>query len=268
SAAEKQRRELQVQYGQLEECGRKLSDVVAVHQCQFLEWINDRQEMLKLAVQCNLLKNELKEKNEVEKSLIRKLKLLESQNSDSKAALENAQQNFEELTQKVTCATLHCQGVEEENQSLHSSVLELSARIDQLQAREQELLTKLKLRDETMLEAADYITEFTSEFIKLENTLHGSMAEELSLNKEKKDLTLRLKELILERNKLKDDLCEQNKENNKQQEEIIHLKRENVSLKNELALNVESLNRKDQLLQHVKSTQVQTDTELSTLQQV
>lgn len=35
----------------------------------------------------------------------------------------------------------------------------------------------------------------------------------------------------------KDDLCEKMKENNKQQEEISHLKQENVSLKNELALN-------------------------------
>lgn len=35
----------------------------------------------------------------------------------------------------------------------------------------------------------------------------------------------------------KDDLCEKMKENNKQQEEIIHLKQENVVLKNELALN-------------------------------
>uniref|UniRef100_A0A8C3BH42 Uncharacterized protein n=1 Tax=Cairina moschata TaxID=8855 RepID=A0A8C3BH42_CAIMO len=98
--------------------------------------------------------------------------------------------------------------------------------------------------------------------------LRAAKAEELSLNKEKQDLRLRLRELILETDKLKDDLCEKMKENNKQQEEIIHLKQENVFLKNELALNVEKAKRKDQLLQFAKSKQVRTDTELSSLRQI
>ncbi|PKU30826.1 coiled-coil domain-containing protein 62 isoform x1 [Limosa lapponica baueri] len=124
----------------------------------------------------------------------------------------------------------------EKNQSLHCSVLELSAKTGQLQAREQELLTMLKLKDEVILETTDHITEFTSKFRKLESALRAAKTEELSLNEEKQDLKLRLKELILETNKLKDNLYEKIKENKKQQEEIIHLRQENGCLRNELAL--------------------------------
>ncbi|NXK51732.1 CCD62 protein, partial [Chauna torquata] len=265
---EKQRQELQVLIAELKDRDKELNDMVAVHQRQLLAWEDDRQKILTLAERCALLNNELNKRNEIIKSLTKRLKLLESQQSDSKTTLESTQQKFKELSQKVTDITLHCQGLEEENQSLHCSVLELSAKTGQLQAREQELCTMLKLKDEAILERTDYLTEFTSKYKKLESALRAAKAEEFSLNKEKQDLRLRLKELILETNKLKDDLCEKMKENNKQQEEIIHLKQENGSLKNELALNVEKAKRQDQLLQFAKSKQVRTDTELSSLRQV
>ncbi|NXI67096.1 CCD62 protein, partial [Anseranas semipalmata] len=268
STIEKQRRELQVLIAELKDRDKELNDMVAVHQRQLLAWEDDRQKILTLAERCTLLNDELNKRNEIIKSLTKRLKLLESQQSDSKTTLESTQQKFKELSQKVTDVTLHCQGLEEENQSLHCSVLELSAKTGRLQAREQELLTMLKLKDEAILETTDYITEFTAKFKKLESALRAAKAEEFSINKEKQDLRLRLKELILETNKLKDDLCEKMKENKKQQEEIIHLRQENGSLKNELALNVENAKRKDQLLQFAKSKQVRTDTELSSLRQI
>ncbi|KAM6120030.1 coiled-coil domain-containing protein 62 isoform 2-T6 [Phoenicopterus ruber ruber] len=268
STIQKQRQELQLLIAELKDRDKELNDMVAVHQRQLLAWEDDRQKILTLAERCTLLKNELNKRNEIIKSLTKRLKILESQQNDSKATFETTQQKFKELSQKVTDATVHCQALEEKNQSLHCSVLELSAKTGQLQAREQELLTMLKLKDKAMLETADHITEFTSKFKKLESALRAAKTEEISLNKEKQDLKLRLKELILEANKLKDDVCEKMKENNKQQEEIIHLKQENGYLRNELALLVEKAKRKDQLLQFAKSKQARTDTELSSLRQI
>ncbi|XP_050762534.1 coiled-coil domain-containing protein 62 isoform X2 [Gymnogyps californianus] len=267
STIQKQRQELQLLIVELKDRDKELNDMVAVHQRQLLAWEDDRQKILTLAERCNLLKHELNKRNEIIKSLTKKLKLLESQQNDSKT-IENTQQTFKELSQKVTDATVHCQALEEKNQSLHCLVFELSAKTGQLQAREQELLTMLKLKDEAILETTDHITEFTSKFKKLESAWRAAKTEEFSLNKEKQDLKLRLKELILETNKLKDDLCEKVKENNKQQEEIIHLKQENGCLRNELALIVEKAKRKDQLLQFAKSKQARTDTELSSLRQI
>ncbi|XP_010283418.1 PREDICTED: coiled-coil domain-containing protein 62 [Phaethon lepturus] len=268
STIQKQRQELQVLIAELKDRDKELNDMVAVHQRQLLAWEDDRQKILTLAERCNLLNNELNKRNEIIKSLTKKLKFLESQQNDNKMTFENTQQKFKELSRKVTDATVHCQALEEKNRSLHCSVLELSAKTGQLQAREQELLTMLKLKDEVILETTDHITEFTSKFKKLESALHTAKTEELSLNKEKQDLKLRLKELILETNKLKDDFCEKMTENDKQQEEIIHLKQENDCLRNELTLIVEKAKRKDQLLQFAKSKQARTDAELSSLRQI
>ncbi|XP_014817893.1 PREDICTED: coiled-coil domain-containing protein 62 isoform X2 [Calidris pugnax] len=242
--------------------------MVAVHQRELLAWEDDRQKRLTLAERCNLLNNELNKRNDIIKSLTKRLKFFESQQNDSRATFEYTQQKFKELSQKVADATVHCEALEEKNQSLHCSVLELSAKTGQLQAREQELLTMLKLKDEVILETTDHITEFTSKFRMLESALRAAKMEELSLNEEKQDLKLRLKELILETNKLKDNLYEKIKENSKQQEEIIHLRQENISLRNELTLLVEKSKRKDQLLQFARSKQARTDTELSSLRQI
>ncbi|XP_009973694.3 coiled-coil domain-containing protein 62 isoform X2 [Tyto alba] len=268
SSIQKQREELQLLIAKMKDRDKELDDMVAVYQRRLLAWEDDQQKILTLVEQCNLLNNELNKINEIIKSLNKRLKFLESQQNDSKTTLENTPQKFKELSQKVTDGTVHCRALKEKDQSLHCLVLELSAKTGQLQAREQELLTMLKLKDEVILETTDHITEFTSKFKKLESALHASKTEEFSLNKENQDLKLRLKELILETNKLKDDLCEKMRENNKQQEEIIYLKQENVCLRNELALTVEKAKRKDQLLQFAKSKQAQTDIELSSLRQI
>lgn len=55
---------------------------------------------------------ELNERNAIIKSLTKRLKLLESQHNDSKITLENTQQKFKELTQKVSDSSVHCQALE------------------------------------------------------------------------------------------------------------------------------------------------------------
>ncbi|XP_064024584.1 coiled-coil domain-containing protein 62 isoform X3 [Pogoniulus pusillus] len=248
STIQQQRQEIQLLTAELKDRDKELNDMVAVHQKQLLAWERDRQKTLTLAERCNLLNNELKKRNEIIKSL--------------------AQQKFKEMSQKVTDATVRCHALEEKNQSLHCSVLELSAKTGQLQAREQELLTMLKLKDEAILETTDHITEFTSKFRKLESALRAAKVEKFNLNRKIEDLTLRLKELIVERNKLKDDLCEKVKENNKQEEEIIQLRQENGCLRDELVLTVEKAKRVEQLLQFAKSKQARTNTELESLRQI
>uniref|UniRef100_A0A8C4UEP9 Coiled-coil domain containing 62 n=1 Tax=Falco tinnunculus TaxID=100819 RepID=A0A8C4UEP9_FALTI len=262
----KERPELRLLIAELKDRVKELTLQPRRYQRQLLAWEDDWQEILTLAERCSLLNNELNKGNEI-KSPTKRLKFLESQQNDRKTILENTQQNFKKMSQKGTDAIAHCQALEEKNKSLCCSVLELSAKMGQLQAREQELLTMLKLKDKAILEATDDITEFTSKFRELESALRAAKTEEFHLNKEKQDLKMSLKELILETNKLKDDLCEKMKENNKQQEEIIHLKQENVCLRTELALLVEKAKRKDQL-QFAKSKEAWTNTELPSLRQI
>ncbi|XP_039937249.1 coiled-coil domain-containing protein 62 isoform X2 [Hirundo rustica] len=242
--------------------------MVAVHERHIQAWEDDRQKILTLAERCSLLTSELNERNAVIKSLTKKLKVLETQHNDSKITLENTQQKFKELLQKVADSSLQCQALEEKNQSLHCSVLELSAKTGQLQAREQELLTMLQLKDKALIETTDQIAEATSKFKSLEGALRASKLDEFSRNREQQDLKLTLNDVVVQINKMKDILCEKMKEGSNYQEEISHLKQENGCLRSELMLAVEEAQRKDQLYQFTKSKQARIEKELSSLRQV
>ncbi|NXD40157.1 CCD62 protein, partial [Copsychus sechellarum] len=268
SIIRRQRQELKLLIAELKDRDRELNDMVAVHERHIQAWEDDRQKILSLAERCSLLTSELNERNAIIKSLTKRLKLLESQHNDSKITLESTQQKFKELTQKVTDSSVHCQALEEKNQSLHCSVLELSAKTGQLQAREQELLTMLQLKDKALIETTDQITEVASKFKTLENALRAAKLEEFSRNREQQDLKLTLNDVMFQVNKMKDVLSEKMKESSKHQEEISHLKHENGCLRSELILAVEEAQRKDQLYQFTKSKQVRIEKELSSLRQV
>ncbi|NXD26748.1 CCD62 protein, partial [Spelaeornis formosus] len=268
SIIRRQRQELKLLIAELNDRDNELNDMVAVHERHFQAWEDDRQKILTLAEQCSFLTSELNKKNGVIKSLSKKLRLLESQHNDSKIILENIEQKFKELSQKVADSSVHCRALEEKNQNLHFSVLELSAKTGQLQAREQELLTVLQMKDKTLTEATDQITEATSKFRSMENALRTAKLKNFSVNEEQHDLKLALNDVMSQVNKMKDVLSEKMKESSKHQEEISHLKEENGCLRSELMLAVEEAQRKDQLYQCTKSKQVRIEKELSSLRQV
>ncbi|NXW80448.1 CCD62 protein, partial [Hirundo rustica] len=268
SIIRRQRQELKLLIAELKDRDRELNDMVAVHERHIQAWEDDRQKILTLAERCSLLTSELNERNAVIKSLTKKLKVLETQHNDSKITLENTKQRFKELLQKVADSSLQCQALEEKNQSLHCSVLELSAKTGQLQAREQELLTMLQLKDKALIETTDQIAEATSKFKSLEGALRASKLDEFSRNREQQDLKLTLNDVVVQINKMKDILCEKMKEGSNYQEEISHLKQENGCLRSELMLAVEEAQRKDQLYQFTKSKQARIEKELSSLRQV
>ncbi|XP_066418365.1 coiled-coil domain-containing protein 62 isoform X3 [Molothrus aeneus] len=268
SIIRRQRRELKLLIAELKDRDKELNDMVEVHERHIQAWEDDRQKILTLAERCSLLTSELNERNAVIKSLTKKLKLLESQHNDSKITLESTQQKFKELTQKVTDSSVHCQALEEKNQSLHCSVLELSAKTGQLQAREQELLSMLQMKDKALIETTDQISEVTSKFKTLENALRTAKLDEFTRNREHQDLKVTLNDVMSQVNKMKDILSEKMKESSKNQEEISHLKQENGCLRSELILAVEEAQRKDQLFQFAKSKQVRIERELSSLRQV
>ncbi|NXH39869.1 CCD62 protein, partial [Dicaeum eximium] len=264
----RQRQELRLLIEELKDRDRELNDMVAVHERHIQAWEDDRQKILTLAERCSLLASELNERNAVIKSLTKRLKLLESQHNDSKITLESTEQKFKELTQKVTDSSVHCQALEEKNQSLHCSILELSAKTGQLQAREQELLAMLQLKDKALIETTDQITEVTSRFQTLESALRTAKVNEFGCHREQQDLKVTLSDVMCQVNKMKGILSEKMKESSKNQEEISHLKQENGCLRSELVLAVEEAHRKDQLYQFTKSKQVRIEKELSSLRQV
>ncbi|XP_075690221.1 coiled-coil domain-containing protein 62 isoform X2 [Rhinoderma darwinii] len=267
STIQKQRKELQLLIAELKDRDKELNDMVSVHQRQLLAWENDRQQVLRLEQKSARLENELQRRNEIIRSITKKIKLLEAQQQDRKTTLEYTQQQLQEECLKASEANNHSQDLEETNQSLNDSVLGLSAQVGRLQAREQELSTLLRLKDKDIVGATNHITELTARFKDLEAALRETRFRETSALQEMQKLKPRIKGLKTELDKLKDDLSQKTVENNEQREEIIRQKQESAYLQAELVF-AEREKRKDQLLQLAKSKQERTDRELQNLRQI
>ncbi|KAM9747838.1 coiled-coil domain-containing protein 62 [Dama dama] len=234
STIEKQRKELQLLIGELKDRDRELNDMVAVHQRQLLSWEEDRQKVLTLEERCSKLEGELHKRTEIIKSLTKKVKSLESNQIECQSTLQKTQLQLQEMAQKATHSSLLSEDLEARNENLSNTLVELSAQVGQLQAREQALTTMIKLKDKDIIEAVNHIADCSGKFKLLEHALRDAKMVETCIVKEKQDYKQKLKALKIEVNKLKEDLNEKTTENNEQREEIIRLKQEKSCLHDEL----------------------------------
>ncbi|XP_036907865.1 coiled-coil domain-containing protein 62 isoform X2 [Sturnira hondurensis] len=268
STIEKQRKELQLLVGELKDRDRELNDMVAVHQRQLLSWEEDRQRVLTLEERCGKLEGELHKRTEIIRSLTKKVKTLEASQVECQTALQKTQLQLQEMAQKATHSSLLSEDLEARNENLSHTLVELSAQVGQLQAREQALTTMIKLKDKDIIEAVNHIADCSGKFKLLEHALRDAKMVETCIVKEKQDYKQKLKTLKVEVNKLKEDLNEKTTENNEQREEIIRLKQENSCLHDELVFTAEREKRKDELLDIAKSKQDRTNAELHSLRQI
>ncbi|XP_005403125.1 PREDICTED: coiled-coil domain-containing protein 62 isoform X2 [Chinchilla lanigera] len=267
STIEKQRKELQLLIGELKDRDKELNDMVAVHQRQLLSWEEDRQKVLTLEERCSKLEGELHKRTEIIRSLMKKVKVLESNQMECQTALQKTQLQLQEMAQKATHSSLLSEDLEARNENLSNTLVELSAQVGQLQAREQALTTMIKLKDKDIIEAVNHIADCSGKFKLLEHALRDAKMVESSIVKEKQDYKQKLKALKIEVSKLKEDLNEKTTENNDQREEIIRLKQEKSCLHDELVFT-EREKRKDELLDIAKSKQERTNSELHNLRQI
>ncbi|XP_044099401.1 coiled-coil domain-containing protein 62 isoform X6 [Neovison vison] len=264
--------------------------MVTVHQRQLLSWEEDRQKVLTLEERCSKLEGqkyissicytllyaslfkglmgELHKRTEIIRSLTKKVKTLESNQIECQAVLQKTQLQLQEMAQKATHSSLLSEDLEARNENLSNTLVELSAQVGQLQAREQALTTMIKLKDKDIIEAVNHIADCSGKFKLLEHALRDAKMVETCIVKEKQDYKQKLKTLKVEVNKLKEDLNEKTTENNEQREEIIRLKQEKSCLHDELVFTAEREKRKDELLDIAKSKQERTNAELHNLRQI
>ncbi|XP_048199009.1 coiled-coil domain-containing protein 62 isoform X10 [Perognathus longimembris pacificus] len=112
---EKQRKELQLLIGELKDRDKELNDMVAVHQRQLLSWEEDRQKVLTLEERCSKLEGELQKRSEIIKSLMRKVKVLESNQSECQSTLRKTQLQLQEMIQKATHSSLLSEDLEDKD---------------------------------------------------------------------------------------------------------------------------------------------------------
>nr|XP_023503018.1 coiled-coil domain-containing protein 62 isoform X7 [Equus caballus] len=204
STIEKQRKELQLLIGELKDRDKELNDMVAVHQRQLLSWEEDRQKVLTLEERCSKLEGELHKRTEIIKSLTKKVKTLESNQMECQTVLQKTQLQLQEMVQKATHSSLLSEDLEARNENLSNTLMELSAQVGQLQAREQALTTMIKLKDKDIIEAVNHISDCSGKFKLLEHALRDAKMVESCIVKEKQDYKQKLKALKIEINKLKE----------------------------------------------------------------
>nr|XP_012379711.1 coiled-coil domain-containing protein 62 isoform X15 [Dasypus novemcinctus] len=154
STIEKQRKELHLLIGELKDRDKELNDMVAVHQRQLLSWEEDRQKVLTLEERCSKLEGELHKRSEIIRSLTKKIKILESNQSECQMVLQKTQLQLQEMAQRATHASLLSEDLEARNNNLSNTLVELSGQIGQLQAREQALTTMIKLKHINVLKGS------------------------------------------------------------------------------------------------------------------
>ncbi|RXN25343.1 coiled-coil domain-containing 62-like protein [Labeo rohita] len=217
--------------------------------------------------------DELEKRNEVIRTLSKRTKVAESREKDVYRELNSTQQQLHELSCRQMNTTRHEQDLEERNQSLNSTVLMLSSQVGQLQVREEELSSMLKLKDKDVIEATNHILELSGRLCELEKSIEELRTRESKTLREMEEHKHRFRESRHENAQLKAELQEKTIENNSQREELIRLKQENQLLKKDItAFELHMMNEekswRDELLELSRSKQARAESELLCLRQV
>ncbi|KAL1266157.1 hypothetical protein QQF64_001832 [Cirrhinus molitorella] len=273
STIQRQRLELQLLIAELKDRDQELNTMAAAHHKQLLSWEQDRQRVLILEQRCARLEDELEKRNEVIRALSKRTKVAESREKDVYRELNSTQQQLHELSRREMNTSRHEQDLEERNQSLNSTVMILSSQVGQLQVREEELSSMLKLKDKDVIEATNHILELSGRLCELEKSIEELRTRESKTLREMEEHKRRFRESRHENTQLKAELQEKTIENNSQREELIRLKQENQLLKKDItAVELQMMNEekswRDDLLELSKSKQARAESELLCLRQV
>nr|XP_006811130.1 PREDICTED: coiled-coil domain-containing protein 62-like [Saccoglossus kowalevskii] len=202
----RQRRELQLLIAELQDRDRELNEMVHAHQKQMIAWEEDRQRILALEQRNSRLDAEIRGKAEQVKHLTGRLKLIETQEQSKTCALETTQKQLEKMSEKASSSTMQLQDLEGRNMSLNSTIREVSSQLGQLEAREQELITMLKLKDKDLLEASNHISEITGKLKRLDTMYREYRQSDLNSKKDLEDWKQRHGDLKAENDRLRGEL--------------------------------------------------------------
>lgn len=268
STVQRQRRELQLLMAELKDREKELNAMSASQHKQLLAWEQDRHRMLALERRCARLNEELQKRNEVIRVLTQRVLVVETREEEVKGELGAARRQLSELEHEQQRISRTCEGFEDQNQSLNSTVVALSSQVGSLQVREEELSSMLKLKEQDVTEASSHIVHLTGRLRDLETSLSERQSQEKKLLKDLEENKKRYRETKRENLQLNDQLKQQLTQSSMQREEIIRLKQELQLLHRDLLLSGEGDSWKDELLELARSKQERTTSELRCLRQV
>ncbi|CAH1232385.1 CCDC62 [Branchiostoma lanceolatum] len=268
STIEKQRKELQLLIGELKDRDRELNDMVSAHQKQLASWEADRQRVLTLEQRCSRLEGELRSRSEDLKHMHTQIKVVESQDQSKSCALESTQAQLVKESERASQAEMRVEMLNEKNESLNTSLRDISTNLGHLEAREQELATLLQLKDKDLMEASSHITEMSTKLKRLDLTCRECQKVESNLRREMAEWKSKYAESRKEIDRFKEEMTKQHADVEAVQDNLRRAQNELEAAKKDLILSAEREKRKDQLLELQRSKQERTDQELASLRQI
>ncbi|KAI8507225.1 estrogen receptor binding [Branchiostoma belcheri] len=268
STIEKQRKELQLLIGELKDRDRELNDMVSAHQKQLASWEADRQRVLTLEQRCSRLEGDLRNRSEELKHMHTQIKVVESQDQSKSCALESTQAQLVKETERASQAEMRVEMLHEKNESLNTSLRDISTNLGHLEAREQELATLLQLKDKDLMEASSHITEMSAKLKRLDLTCRECQKVESNLRREMAEWKSKYAESRKEIDRFKEEMTKQQADVEAVQDNLRRAQNELEAAKKDLILSAEREKRKDQLLELQRSKQERTDQELASLRQI
>jgi len=264
---QRQRRELQLMIQELKERDKELNDLVHSHHQQLVSWESDRLRLQNVEKQLNRYKTEYRKRHEQCKILKERLKHAESGVSSKYQELQSTQLHLKQLSAKANISSNHVEELMVKNQTLQSSVADLTSQISLLASKEQQMATSLRLKDKDISNANRRIEELTSKLQRTNNVLHDYKKEHTNSKIELEKARSQNISYKLEVEKLQKSVHEQSVSDDSH-DEIIKVKQDFLVLQKELLFSGEREKRKDSLLELAKSKQERTDTELSHLRKL
>lgn len=261
----KQRREIQMLVSELRDRDTELNGMSTAHQHQLQAWEQDRHRLLTLEQKCHQYQDEVQYRTKQLRQAMGQLKFLKNESSSHNSTLETTQDQLSRLAEDNSRQVRYMQDLKEENIRLKSSLKEISSNQGHFQAREQELMTKIKLKDKDLDQATTQMRELGDRLRQLDIRARECQERENESVKQ----TNHWKEQYMQ---VKDSLKESNDELKKKDEELQHQLILTDQVKQQLqAIQGEFSDRekcKDQLIESLRSKQTRTDAQIKQLREL
>ncbi|XP_052074404.1 repetitive organellar protein-like isoform X1 [Mytilus californianus] len=265
STINKQRCEIQMLVAELRDRDRELNEMTQAHQHQLQAWEQDRHRLLTLEEKCHQYQEEVKHRTKQLRQAIAQLRSMRNETTSQNSTLETTQDQLNKITEENSRQVKYVQDLKDENIRLRSVLKDISSIKGQFQAKEQELLTKIKLKDNDLELATAQIKELSDRLRQLDIRARECLEKEL--------------ESVNQTNHWKDQYIEM-KNNLKESSEV--LKKKDEELQNQMTITDQTKQVlgnlqdeynsrekcKDQLIESLKSKQTRTDSQLKQLREL
>ncbi|CAG2246344.1 unnamed protein product [Mytilus edulis] len=265
STINKQRREIQMLVGELRDRDRELNEMTQAHQHQLQAWEQDRHRLLALEEKCHQYQEEVKHRTKQLRQAIAQLRSMRNETTSQNSTLETTQDQLNRITEENSRQVKYVQDLKDENTRLRSVLKDISSIKGQFQAREQELITKIKLKDKDLELATAQIKELSDRLRQLDIRSRECQERELdSVNQTNhwKDQYIKMKNNLKESS---DVLKKKDEELQNQMTITDQTKQVLGNLQDEYSSREKC---KDQLIESLKSKQTRTDSQLKQLREL